>query len=392
MRHLKGVPLLLALLVMVSPAVQAKGKQPHPYTVAPDTTRVAIYNDSLNGHGSYFNGGDSNSYALVQSILDSDPQERFTTTVVTDLSAATLANFDVLSLPDNAVPDQYLAAVAAWFVPGKVIVCFDSAVSYAAYSGFFWPGYGGDVYNGTLWDYGSCYDDGQIAQVDYITSDYTVGQAVSTIGGDAEFYPNMLPADANVFLASAGCAGGESFVAARQGNGVPNLRSERSREETGSALVYGAYRDVSCRNGRMVLLGPYDRPGDSASDAWPMIRNAHLMQTAPPISYDLSFLDDYGRSQLCVSSASGAWQYSVLKGNGTGKIYTGCGPVVTGSGYMRLTATPGSGYGLNLIYYTTAHRATATFTYRPDAVSSALYDQNTTNNQTTCGGGTQPGY
>jgi hypothetical protein len=103
-------------------------------------------------------------------------------------------------------------------------------------------------------------------------------------------------------------------------------------------------------------------------------------------TYNLSFQDDYGRSDLCVNSTTGGWQYTVLKGNGAGNVYTGTGTVVNGTGYMRLTATPGSGYGLTLIYYTTAQRATATFTYRPDAVSSALYDRNTLDDLP-CGGG-----
>ena len=99
--------------------------------------------------------------------------------------------------------------------------------------------------------------------------------------------------------------------------------------------------------------------------------------TANP--YGLHFKDDYGRSEMCVNTSvtPAQWKYSVLKGNGAGKTYTGTGTVVNGSGYMRLTATAGSGYGLNLIYYITAHRATAIFTYNPDAVGSALYDSNT---------------
>ena len=91
------------------------------------------------------------------------------------------------------------------------------------------------------------------------------------------------------------------------------------------------------------------------------------------------FLDDYGRSDMCINSITGYWQYRVLKGNGAGLLFTGTGTVVNGSGYLRLTSMPGSGFAMNLIYYTTAHRATATFTYRPDAVSSALYDSNTLN-------------
>ena len=102
---------------------------------------------------------------------------------------------------------------------------------------------------------------------------------------------------------------------------------------------------------------------------------------------NLSFMDDYGRSQLCVNGFTGAWQWTVFKGNGAGNVYSGTGTLVNGSGYMRLTATAGSGYSLSLIYYTTAHRATATFSYRPDAVSSTLYDANTLDDPA-CGGAT----
>ena len=115
-----------------------------------------------------------------------------------------------------------------------------------------------------------------------------------------------------------------------------------------------------------------------------------LLGTAVQQGYDLGFMDDYGRSQVCVNSSTGAWQWTVLKGNGAGNVYTGAGTVMNGSGYMRVMAAAASGYGLNFIYYSTVHRATGSFSYRPDAVSSALYDANTTDDVTTCGGGTLP--
>ena len=90
-----------------------------------------------------------------------------------------------------------------------------------------------------------------------------------------------------------------------------------------------------------------------------------------------SFYDDYCRSTLTVDPIGGYWSWTVLKGNGAGNTYTGMGTVVNGSGYIRITASPGQGMAMNFIDYTNAHRATATFTYRPDAVSSALYDSNT---------------
>ena len=124
---------------------------------------------------------------------------------------------------------------------------------------------------------------------------------------------------------------------------------------------------------------------DGFSDGTGMYLDDVAICGSPASAYDLSFQDDYGRSDLCVNSTTGAWQYTVLKGNGAGKSFSGPGTIVKGSGYLRLEAAPGSDFGLTLIDYTTAHRATATFTYRPDAVSSALYDQDTTNAQP-CGG------
>ena len=110
-----------------------------------------------------------------------------------------------------------------------------------------------------------------------------------------------------------------------------------------------------------------------------LVDDIELCGSAPVPTYDWHFADDYARSELCVNSQSGTWLYKVLKGNGAGNTYSGTGTITTGSGYARLTAAPGSGVGLNLTYYTTAHRATATFTRRSDAVSSALYDKDTTN-------------
>jgi hypothetical protein len=350
MKRWKGIWTVLILAFLVAPAALAAAKKVRPESVAPAGIRVAVYNDEIYGPGSYFYGGDSNAYDLVKSILDSDPQGRFATTVVTDLSAQTLANFDVLSLPDNSVPDQFLADVSAWFVPGKVIVCFDSAVSYAAYSGLFWPGYSGDVFYGTLWDYEACSDDGQISQVNYITSDYFVGQSVSTESGDAEYYPEMLPANANVFLVSAGCYGGGEDVTAAQGKGgVSNPRFRQSRrDENGSSLVYGAYRDVT-GHGRMVLLGPYDEPGDWVYDAWPMIRNAHT------IGFNANFYDDYNRSEFCASTTTGAYKWTILSGPWAGMTFTGTGKVFNAG--AKFTSAAGDPNSFSLVYDPVRHKA-----------------------------------
>ncbi len=94
-------------------------------------------------------------------------------------------------------------------------------------------------------------------------------------------------------------------------------------------------------------------------------------------TFDWHFADDYGRSEMCVNSTTGAWLYKVLTGNGAGTTLAGAGTITTGSGYSRLVAAAGSGVNLNLTYYTTAHRATASLSSR--AASSSLYDSDTTN-------------
>ncbi len=109
---------------------------------------------------------------------------------------------------------------------------------------------------------------------------------------------------------------------------------------------------------------------------------SYVMSVLSASSYDWHFADDYGRSEMCINSATGAWLYKVLKGNGAGTTFAGAGTITTGSGYSRLVAVAGSGVSLNLTYYTTAHRATATYSSR--TVASALYDADTTNDGT-CG-------
>ena len=101
---------------------------------------VGIYNLGTTSGITYWTGTNSNTWSTYQSAMTSDPQSRFTTSVITDLSSSTLSGLDVLILPDNAVPNTYLTSVSNWFANGKGIVCVDSAACYGAYSGFLFPG------------------------------------------------------------------------------------------------------------------------------------------------------------------------------------------------------------------------------------------------------------
>lgn len=210
---------------------------------------VAVFNSSSNPP--YFVGGNTNAWSEVSSIIDSDPERRFQVTVLTDLKSGSgsngLAAQDVLVLPDNAVPADSLEAVANWFQPGKVIVCLDSAVCYAAYTGWMWSGSAGRHGYGEFWDYNSGSNDQNIWRADPITANYSVGQVIGSVVSDAQFYRSALPADAVAL----------------------------SGKDTDPSRCYAAYRDVPGR-GRLVLLGPFVMP---LSDQYSMIREALL---APP--------------------------------------------------------------------------------------------------------------
>ena len=100
-----------------------------------------------------------------------------------------------------------------------------------------------------------------------------------------------------------------------------------------------------------------------------------------------SFLDDLRRSQACVNSTSGAWQYTVLSGAGMG-TYTGTG-TATGSVAMnplQIMSSPSSPYRFTLTYW--APRGTASATFRSGGFNSSLSDRNTKDDPP-CGG-TQP--
>jgi subtilisin-like proprotein convertase family protein len=205
---------------------------------------VAIFDHPSQSDISYWTGGNSNLWAEFRTILDSDPRGRFSTGILTQLDAGSLAPYAVLFLPDNAVPDASLSAVDGWFVPGKTIVAVDSAACYAAYSGFLWPASAGSNGWGTRWTYGSGYYQ-RILRDDPVTEGYSVGQQISSEYGDSQAIAAQVPADAVALLQNADSSGGVTVL----------------------------YRDVPGR-GRIILLGPVSPAG---TDNEPLVRNA----TAP---------------------------------------------------------------------------------------------------------------
>jgi len=204
---------------------------------------VAIYDHSATSDISYWLGGNSNAWSVYQTILETDPEGRFEVAVVTDLSPATLAGFNRLVLPDNAVPDMYLDAVSEWFTLGKRIIAVDSATCYAAYSGFMWPSSAGSNGHGTYWNYSSGSDDQEVLKIDKITEDYSVGDVLSSVGGHAQILSAELPPDALQLTA----------------------------KQSDHSMIYVSSREVPGK-GTIVVLGPYGSTVES--DLYALVRDA----------------------------------------------------------------------------------------------------------------------
>jgi len=192
------------------------------------TLDVAIQNRADQAGISYWTGGNANAWSQVQSVLSNDRTGRFSTDIITDPDLDNLARYDVLVLPDNAIPDVLTPEVQQWLTPGKAIVTIDSAICYAAYSGLFWPAAAGTSGSGLYWDYSSLAADQLIWTSDFITRHYLVGDVVSSSGGYARMFRSQLEADATALTVS----------------------------NSDNSMAYAAFRDVP-GEGRMVVLGPY---------------------------------------------------------------------------------------------------------------------------------------
>ncbi|MBI4999929.1 MAG: hypothetical protein HZB92_00150, partial [Euryarchaeota archaeon] len=203
---------------------------------------VGIYDHPDVSDISYWTDGNGNSWADYQGVVDSDLQGRFMSFIITELSPWTLELLDVIVLPDNAIPDADLAAVNAWFLPGKGIIAVDSAACFATYSGYMFPAGAGTNGNGVYWDYNTNENDQCILMPHKITESYEINDIYSSMGGDAQYYNSMLPLDALAL----------------------------TTQKWNSEYVYAVAREVPGA-GRIVGLGPYDSHPDGTDE---LIRDA----------------------------------------------------------------------------------------------------------------------
>jgi hypothetical protein len=193
--------------------------------------KVAIYNHPNTNDISYFNGDNGNTWQAYRNVLQGDSKKRFEVTVIADLSSQTLAPFETLILPDNAVPDSDLATVAAWFTTKKRILAVGSAVCYAAYTGFLWPASLGQNGAESYWSYGYVEDKNnqEVLLSDPFTDGYQVGDLLSNSKGMTQLFAKKLPPDAR------------------------RLTSKQRDHQQ----IYAAARDVPGK-GTIIFLGPYN--------------------------------------------------------------------------------------------------------------------------------------
>ncbi|MDH5507078.1 MAG: zinc-dependent metalloprotease [Anaerolineae bacterium] len=262
----------------------------------PSLINVAIYNHSTTADISYFVCCHANTWSEYQALLNTDPEGRFSVSIITDLTPATLAGFDRLILPDNAVPDTDLAAVDAWFTADKRIIAVDSAASFAAYSGYLFPSIAGNNGYTSHWDYSSTPNDQEIVRIDKPTEDYTIGNVVFSQEGDAQLFTGKLPWDALVL----------------------------TTKQSDKARAYVVQRAVPGK-GTIVFLGPYN-PTNAA--VHPLIRDS--VEGGATLSPSVELLQNRSFEEAVPQG----WQGKLLS---TNVDTTDCGVSRTGSCSYTMT-------------------------------------------------------
>jgi len=99
------------------------------------------------------------------------------------------------------------------------------------------------------------------------------------------------------------------------------------------------------------------------------------------VAFTNSFYDDYGRSEFCVNFKTGAYQWSILSGQGAGNTYTGVGQVLNGN--AKIVSPPGTTPVLNFTFSKLQKKAQGYF-IPPPGWYSPLFDKNTTDDPQGC--------
>ncbi|HKZ48032.1 MAG TPA: CARDB domain-containing protein, partial [Thermoplasmata archaeon] len=220
--------------------------------------RVGLYYHDDPSDVPYWVGDMMNTDFLVNRTILEDTEERFFPVTLTLLTPASLAGIDVLVLADNAPPPAELAALDAWFGPGRGLVLIHRAAALGADLAYLWPDTLGTNGYGTHWDDGGTGEDQEVALGHPVTEDYAVGQALGSVQGATSYFASELTADTLVLTRDAADPG-IADVVARQ---VPG-------------------------HGKVVGLGPFLVP---FPELQPMLLDAVEWSATPPAAHDVAAL------------------------------------------------------------------------------------------------------
>jgi hypothetical protein len=107
--------------------------------------------------------------------------------------------------------------------------------------------------------------------------------------------------------------------------------------------------------------------------------------------FDMSFQDQYNRSEMCLDSTTGDYLYSVLSGPGAGQSFMGTAIILQKAPTLFVFSTPcppGSTHCLTGNWNVTRHTASVVLrSYSPQRFSSSLFDADYTDTPPCDGGG-----
>lgn len=106
------------------------------------------------------------------------------------------------------------------------------------------------------------------------------------------------------------------------------------------------------------------------------------------LSTDLSFYDDWGRSQFCINSITGAYAWRVLSGLWAGQVFTGVGSYyLLHDTFQFRSNIPADPNSIEFRYHPTVHEAFGYLANATADVASQLDDSNTTDDPACTDGG-----
>ncbi len=155
-----------------------------------------------------------------------------------------------------------------------------------------------------------------------------------------------------------------------------------------------SYYGVDClavtQDGASVIVGNSDSTNvfsiDTATYAvtpMPIASGAYPVGvTITSSPYNMIFQDDAPASQLCVSSKTGVFQWTVMSGPYTGMTYNGMLNVYNGG--TMFWSKPGASQYVYVYYDPNGHTAWGYIYDFTTGVYSSLYDSNTLNDPATC--------